>query len=61
MEQRWHAVVGGAPLAIVAGDTWIAGNIAFYAAERPSVFIDADPGQEPMDRAGSCWRGREPC
>jgi 4-amino-4-deoxy-L-arabinose transferase-like glycosyltransferase len=47
VEQRWHVVVGNAPLAIVAGDTWIAGAVAFYAAERPSVFIDADPERSP--------------
>ncbi len=47
VEQRWHTVVGGAPLAIVAGDTWIAGNVAFYGAEHPSVFIDADPARSP--------------
>ena len=31
----------------MAGDVWIAGNIAFYGAERPSVFIDADPAKSP--------------
>ncbi len=47
VEQRWHAVVGDARLAVVAGDVWIAGNIAFYGADRPSVFIDADPTRSP--------------
>jgi 4-amino-4-deoxy-L-arabinose transferase-like glycosyltransferase len=47
VEQRWHAVVGNAPLGVVAGDVWIAGNIAFYGTERPSVFIDADPVKSP--------------
>jgi 4-amino-4-deoxy-L-arabinose transferase-like glycosyltransferase len=47
VEQRWHQVAGGAPLAIVAGDVWLAGNIAFYGGERPSVFIDADPRKSP--------------
>jgi 4-amino-4-deoxy-L-arabinose transferase-like glycosyltransferase len=47
VDQRWHDVVGTAPLAIVAGDVWIAGNIAFYGTERPSVFIDADPVKSP--------------
>jgi len=47
VEQRWHAVAGRAPLAIVAGDVWLAGNVAFYAQERPSVFIDADPQKSP--------------
>jgi 4-amino-4-deoxy-L-arabinose transferase-like glycosyltransferase len=47
VEQRWHEVVGRRPLAVVAGDVWLAGNIAFYGKERPSVFIDADPGKSP--------------
>ena len=47
VEQRWHEAVGRAPLAIVAGDVWLAGNVAFYAEERPSVFIDADPAKSP--------------
>ena len=52
VEQRWHAVVGDVRLAIVAGDVWIAGNIAFYGADRPSVFIDADPAKSPWITAG---------
>ncbi len=60
VEQRWHAVVGDAPLAIVAGDVWIAGSIAFYGAERPSVFIDADPTRSPWITAGR-WQGRVRC
>ena len=47
VEQRWHAVVGDVRLPIVAGDVWLAGNIAFYGADRPSVFIDADPTRSP--------------
>ena len=47
VEQRWHAVSATPPLAIVAGDVWLAGNIAFYGADRPSVFIDADPAKSP--------------
>ena len=47
IEQRWHAVAGDAPLSIVAGDVWIAGSIAFYGGDRPSVFIDADPVRSP--------------
>ncbi len=56
VEQRWHAVVGDAPLAIVAGDVWIAGSIAFYGAERPSVFIDADPTRSPWITAPALAR-----
>lgn len=47
VEQRWHEVAGNAPLAIVAGDVWLAGNIAFYGRERPAAFIDADPIKSP--------------
>jgi 4-amino-4-deoxy-L-arabinose transferase-like glycosyltransferase len=47
VEQRWHALVGNAPLGVVAGDVWIGGNIAFYGAKRPSVFIDADRVKSP--------------
>ena len=32
----------GQPLAIVVGDAWIGGNIAFYAADRPRLFIEGD-------------------
>ncbi|HET7880785.1 MAG TPA: glycosyltransferase family 39 protein, partial [Acetobacteraceae bacterium] len=46
VEQRWHAATGR-PLGIVTGDVWLAGNIAFYGADRPSVFIDADPTKSP--------------
>jgi 4-amino-4-deoxy-L-arabinose transferase-like glycosyltransferase len=46
VEQRWHAVVG-TRLSIVAGDVWLAGNIAFYGSDRPAVFIDADPAKSP--------------
>ena len=31
----------------MAGDVWLAGNVAFYGADRPSVFIDADPVKSP--------------
>ena len=47
MDQRWHAIEGERPLAMVAGDVWIAGSIAFYGDERPSVFIDADRLKSP--------------
>ena len=61
IEQRWHAVAGDAPLSIVAGDVWIAGSIAFYGGDRPSVFIDADPVRSPWITARPRWRGRARC
>ena len=66
VEQRWHAVVGDAPLAIVAGSAWVAGNVAFYGTERPSVFIDADPRRSPwitpaaLSRQGAVLIWQEP-
>jgi hypothetical protein len=41
---------------VVAGDVWIAGSIAFYGAERPSVFIDAEPAKSPWIDAGALRR-----
>ena len=56
VEQRWHALTGDTPLPIVAGDVWIAGNIAFYGADRPSVFIDANPAKSPWITASALAR-----
>ena len=36
-EQRYHK-----PLAYVAGPRWLAGNIAFYSKDQPTVYIDWD-------------------
>jgi 4-amino-4-deoxy-L-arabinose transferase-like glycosyltransferase len=33
---RWHASIN-APLKYVIGDTWYAGNVAFYSVDRPST------------------------
>jgi hypothetical protein len=35
------------PLKYVIGDTWPAGNVAWYADERPHVFMDADTSESP--------------
>jgi 4-amino-4-deoxy-L-arabinose transferase-like glycosyltransferase len=37
----------GAPLSYVIGDTWPAGNIAYYAVGRPHVFIGANTEASP--------------
>lgn len=42
----WHDVTGQ-PLRFVVGDMWLAGNVAFYSSDRPSVFEDADPAASP--------------
>lgn len=36
---RWHAVVGDSPLPIVAGEHWLADNIAWYSLDRPVVYV----------------------
>jgi hypothetical protein len=38
---QWHRQTGR-PLAIVAGEEFVAGTVAHYSADRPSVFYDAD-------------------
>jgi 4-amino-4-deoxy-L-arabinose transferase-like glycosyltransferase len=66
VEQRWHTVLGNVPLRIVAGDVWIAGDVAFYGRERPSVFIDADSFKSPwitpdaLSRQGAVVIWQEP-
>jgi 4-amino-4-deoxy-L-arabinose transferase-like glycosyltransferase len=35
------------PLFYVVGDTWMAGNVAFYSPDRPSTLTDADPHLSP--------------
>lgn len=48
-----------APLSIVVGDVWLAGNVGFYAqGARPSAFVDADPAAAPwLDDAAVRERG----
>jgi 4-amino-4-deoxy-L-arabinose transferase-like glycosyltransferase len=42
----WHARYG-VPLSYVVGDTWPAGNIAWYANDRPHVFLDGEAHISP--------------
>jgi hypothetical protein len=35
------------PLFYVVGDTWMAGNMAFYSLDHPSILTDADPHLSP--------------
>jgi 4-amino-4-deoxy-L-arabinose transferase-like glycosyltransferase len=61
--QAWSAATGR-PVAIVAGDGWLAGLIAMRLSPRPSVFTDADmrhapwitPGRLARDGALVVWR-----
>lgn len=41
LTRQWHAQTGQT-LAIVAGEEFVAGTVAHYSADRPSVFYDAD-------------------
>lgn len=47
VETGWADATDGAPLRIVAGSVWLAGNIAFYGRARPAVMIDGDPVKSP--------------
>ena len=55
---QWHERTGQ-KLRFVVGRTWLAGNVAFYSADRPSLFVDAAPRLSPwvkseaLSRAGA--------
>lgn len=65
MEGIWHQHTAS-PLAIVAGNTLDAGQVALYVNPRPSVFLDADFQESPwitpqrITEAGALiiWSGR---
>jgi hypothetical protein len=42
----WRATTGR-PLAVSVGDTWLAGNLAFYSKDRPAIFTEANPRFSP--------------
>jgi 4-amino-4-deoxy-L-arabinose transferase-like glycosyltransferase len=46
LTRAWRETTGQ-PLRFVIGTTWTAGNLAFYSADRPAVFIDANPKASP--------------
>lgn len=55
--ERWHAATGR-PLEFVIGRTWLAGNVSFYSADRPSVYIDGNPQTSPwIDESMLLCRG----
>ena len=35
------------PVPVIIGDTWAAGNAAYYSPDRPSVYINANPAVAP--------------
>ena len=65
--QHWHQAVG-TPLRIVVGNTWMAGNVAFYSPDRPSVLTDGNFSLSPWvshddlrtHGAVVVWEGRQP-
>jgi 4-amino-4-deoxy-L-arabinose transferase-like glycosyltransferase len=65
--QRWRQQVG-APLRVVVGDTWMAGNLAFYSPDHPSVLTDGNFSLSPwvsyneLRREGAVvvWEGPQP-
>jgi 4-amino-4-deoxy-L-arabinose transferase-like glycosyltransferase len=46
MTQTWHDQ-HHTPLTYVVGARWLAGNISFYSADHPQVYIDANPDFSP--------------
>jgi 4-amino-4-deoxy-L-arabinose transferase-like glycosyltransferase len=43
VDRAWHEHYNE-PLKYVIGNTWGAGNVAYYAHERPHLYINGDPG-----------------
>ena len=64
---RWHQAEG-IPLRVVIGDTWMAGNLAFYSPDRPSVLTDGNFSLSPWvnndelrtQGAVVVWEGPQP-
>jgi 4-amino-4-deoxy-L-arabinose transferase-like glycosyltransferase len=46
IDEAWHRRFA-TPLTYVVGDTWAGGNVAYYAPERPHLFINADTAISP--------------
>ncbi|HXJ78844.1 MAG TPA: glycosyltransferase family 39 protein [Candidatus Methylomirabilis sp.] len=44
-----------APLPLVAGERWLAGNVAFFAPSRPSVLTDGGLGAAILDESACPW------
>jgi hypothetical protein len=45
--EGWRAMTNGAPLRYVIGSSYVGGNVAYYAPDRPSLYIEADPWMSP--------------
>ncbi|MBS0405637.1 MAG: glycosyltransferase family 39 protein [Proteobacteria bacterium] len=46
LEQVWRQH-GHTPLRVLAGETWLAGNVSIHLPSQPLVFIDGDPARAP--------------
>jgi hypothetical protein len=58
IDAGWRAATNGARLRYVVGGIWLAGNVAYYSADRPSVFLVANPAFSPwVDEADLRRRG----
>ncbi len=56
VESIWRS--RGSPPGLLAGDAWVAGNAAFFMAERPPVYIQLRPERSPwIDEAELLRRG----
>lgn len=51
LTQSWHKQFH-TPLFYVVGPRWLAGNVAFYSTDHPSVYIDADKKYSPWISEG---------
>lgn len=47
MQEIWRQYVPGAPLTLVAADTWLGGNIAVHVRPSANVFIDGSLRESP--------------
>lgn len=54
VEDRWE-VATDAPLSIVGGDWWLAGNVAFYSDTDASVYPDLRPDWSPWTSHQEMW------
>ncbi|MDE2401375.1 MAG: glycosyltransferase family 39 protein [Burkholderiales bacterium] len=44
VETRWHQLTKQ-PLKVVVGDSWVAGNVAAYSSDHPSVYVEGNPAE----------------